>query len=165
MGIRVEGVNSRRVGGMTVHTGKVAEGQIGYRALKEQELEPVQSPAGVHGYRSRGKYTTKVERGSRGSTMFSATPLSREEMDRHGYTHQIEADLSGLKFRTLREPVDGHVHADLGLGLGVVGEMNYDRIKRMWKGDQEVVPDDAPHIGQQFIQYANMETGEYPRGK
>ena len=165
MGIRVEGVTSRKVGGMTVHTGRVAEGQIGYRAMKEEELEPVQSPNAVHGYRSRGDYSTKVERGSRGATMFSATPLTPEEMERHGYTHQVEADLSGLKFRTLREPVDGHVHADLGLGLGVVGEMKYERIKRLWKGDQEVKPEVSHNIGQQLAAYAHEDTGMWPRGQ
>lgn len=165
MGIRVEGVSSRKVGGVTVHTGRVAEGQVGYRALREEELEPHHSLDAVHGYRSRGKYSTKVERGSRGATMFSATPLSPEEMERHGYTHQIEADLSGLKFRTLREPQDGHVDADLGLGLGVVGEMKYERIRRLWKGGQEVKPEVGTHIGQQFAAYAHEDTGMWPRGK
>jgi hypothetical protein len=163
-GIRAEGINSKQVGGVTVHTGRVAEGQIGYRAMKAEELEPESSPHAEHGYRSRGTFNTKVERGSRGSTMFSATPLTHEEMEAHGYTHQIEADLSGLKFRTLRQPEGDAVHADLGLGLGVVGEMDWGRIKRMWKGKDEVVPDEADHIGQQFKHHIFEDTGRWPRG-
>ena len=166
-GIRVEGVTSRphKKSGVVVHTGRVAEGQTGYRAVKEEELNPQSSPDIEHGYRSRGTYNTKIERGSRGTTMFSANPISQEEMQRHGYTHQIEADISGLPFRTLRKPEGDHVAADLGLGLGVKGEMDWSRIKRLHGPEGEVLPDEAPHIGQQFKQHIQADTGRTPRGQ
>lgn len=165
MGIRVESVSAKEVGGLTVYVGRVAQGQVGYRAMAEEELEPRSSPGVEHGYRSWGTFNTKVERGSRGSTMFSSAPLTADEMQRHGYTHMIEADLSGLPFRTLRAPVDGVVHADLGLGLGIVGEMDWSRIRRAHGPSGQVVPDSAPHIGQQFKDMVFEETGRWPRGQ
>jgi hypothetical protein len=165
-GIQVEGLRSRahKKSGVVVHTGRVAEGQVGYRAMKADELEPMSSPEAEHGYHSRGTFTTKIERGSGVSTMFSHQPLTPEEMEPHGYTHQVEVDLSGLPFRSLKAPESDHIKADQGLGLGVTGEMDWGRIKRMWHGDQEVTPDDAPHIGAQFKHMIFEDTGRWPRG-
>lgn len=166
-GIRVEAVRSRphKRSGVVVHTGRVAEGQTGYRGLKADELEPSSSLEAERGYHSKGTFTLKIERGSGVSTMFAHRPLSTEEMGAHGYTHQIEVDLSGLPFRSLRAPEGSHIKADLGLGLGVTGEMDWSRIRRLWGPSGEVRPDSAPHIGQQFKDMIFEDTGYRPRGQ
>jgi hypothetical protein len=134
--IRTSEVSSHRTGPYTVYTGRVAPGEHGYRAFHSDEVDDL-----THGWKSRGRYTTKVERGGSGSTIFSAVPLTQQQMDANGYTHQAHVDLGGLKFRTLREPgEDGSVKADMGLGLGITDHIHPSRIKHLWVGRRE-----APH--------------------
>jgi hypothetical protein len=171
-GIKVEGVSSKRVGAFTVHQGRVADGQTGYRAVHERELEPRSAVPGTlaHGYRSFGKYSVAPERGSRGGTQFAAAPLSHEEMHALGATHQVEVDISGLPFRSLRAPEGEVHHADLGLGLAVKGEMRWDRIKRVvdreGRSPEWADGNGYSSPGEQIAVEHMMDSGEhYTRGR
>ena len=99
--------------------------------------------------------------------MFSATPLAPEDMDKYGATHQVEVDLSGLPFRTMRKPEGDAIPADLGLGLGVKGEMDWSRIKKITnRNGEEVHP--GPEFGTpgEAISISHfMDTSERTRGR
>lgn len=166
-GIQVEGVTVHSIGGMTVYKGRIAEGQTGYRGLHEDELQPRPHVPGSEsrGYQSRGKYSAAPERHSRGATQFSANP--DDVMTGERVTHRITADIGGLPFRTLKKPEGNVVHADAGLGISVVGEMRWDRIKAI----HDTAGRPHPHLtgegygtpGDQIAVEHLMDTGEHPR--
>jgi hypothetical protein len=140
---------------------------MGYRGVNLEELEAKELVGTnyLRGYRSFGKGNMGPEKHSRGSTMFSAAPHDAEELKRQGYTHQIAVDISGLPYRTLRKPEGGVVHADMGLGLGVVGEMRWDRIHHLFDHEgKEVHPSEGwGNIGTDIKAGGFEETGRRTR--
>ena len=106
--------------------GRLGENVTGFRAVNADELDSIDNK----GWMSRGKFNLPIERGRRGSTMFSS--VVEPEMRNPGrYSHVVTADISGLPVRTLRAPEDGRVRADLGLGVGVTQHMNPQRIQNI----------------------------------
>jgi 3'-phosphoadenosine 5'-phosphosulfate sulfotransferase (PAPS reductase)/FAD synthetase len=108
---------------------------------------------GEGGWASTGSYTVRAYEGR--TTQFAAQPegiVRAPARERTGayipgksaYRYLVTADIRGLPFRTLREPHEGHVQADLGLGLGIFGPIPHDRIL-----DVQRINDDGtlgPHL-------------------
>jgi len=166
-GIKVEDVKSEDFAGGKKHIGRVAPGQIGYRAMSALEMNDLLDAIkkGERKWASRGKFTTEGEKipvkppefsplyptltptsKYRPSTMFGASPedLVGENARRHKYDVLAEVDLTDLPFASIGDlDEEGVLKADMGRGLGVGGLIPTDRIRSLkslhWKTGE---PDD-----------------------
>jgi 3'-phosphoadenosine 5'-phosphosulfate sulfotransferase (PAPS reductase)/FAD synthetase len=136
--IPVENVRQVRVGPEQLATdaweGTVADDRpvIAYRGIGD--FAELHAPGG---WASSGTFTVVPLEGR--TTQFATDPHAIARVQKRAptgavqsgraYQYVVEADLRGLPFRALREPAGGHVQADLGLGLGILGAIPLDRIQ------------------------------------
>ncbi len=123
-----------------VWEGNVAEDDVVlYRGIgSPEELRPAMD----HGrWSSAGEVNLPFEKGT---TQFGADPDEIAEWDTFGgRSHVLEVNVSGLPFRSIKQPggIDDRWHdegvgADVGEGLGVVGDIATRRITRIGVVDQ-----------------------------
>jgi hypothetical protein len=121
------------------YVGRVADDgpALGYRGMRGDEFTTIVEPQGwkrdpVDYWHSEGNFTVPAERagGTARTTMFGQDPA--ELLGPKDYDVLVGADISGLPFSTLRQPVAGKLEADLGLGIGVSGPIPRDRIRGAW---------------------------------
>ena len=154
----------------TQYAGDIASGspQIGFRAMSGRELgtmlprelggSPIrQAGSGLPpAWHSQGRFTMPGERASAdaASTMFGidTDTLSRMHRAADGeYDALVAVDLSGMPYTTMREPIGKAVSPDIGLGLGITGDIPTDRVRGVW------------NLPTKKSQYAGYEKGSaYP---
>jgi hypothetical protein len=135
---KVDSTKTVREGSVSRYEGTVGEGQVGYRAMSGKEYNQIveRPKRNLSTWYSEGRFTADVEKpkgylGRKATTMFTGDPteLVGETARRHKWDMLIEADLSGLPYSSIADLDTEGLHADLGRGLGIVGEIPINRIR------------------------------------